>query len=356
MNLRYGLVGAALLCSVSSLAFAQKAPEGFYLGIGGGVTWLSDSDFSTAPLGLNGTLDHDTGYGIIGQIGYAFGNGFRVELEPGYRRTSTDTLHGGNLGGSFSTDGHVEALSGMVNVLYEYPTGTPISPYIGAGIGVAHLKLDTKAASVSTVIDDSDTQFAYQGIVGASWELMPNWRLALDYRYFATTDPSFSGRVGSTPVSVDSEYRSHNVFLTLRYTFGPTPAAPAPTPAAAPAPTPAPAPAAAPIQRNFLVFFDWDKADITAEAQRVIQQAAATAKAGNVARITATGHADRSGVDRYNQKLSERRAAAVKAELVKLGIPANQIVTIGKGETQPLVPTADGVREPQNRRVEIVLQ
>jgi OOP family OmpA-OmpF porin len=113
---------------------------------------------------------------------------------------------------------------------------------------------------------------------------------------------------------------------------------------------------AAPPARSFLVFFDWNKAAITADGQRVIQQAAAAAKAGNVARITATGHADRSGVDRYNQKLSERRAAAVKAELVKLGIPANQIVTIGKGETQPLVPTADGVREPQNRRVEIVLQ
>ena len=354
MKLRYGLVGAALLCSVSSLAFAQKAPEGFYLGIGGGVTWLDDSDFSTSPLGLHGTLDNDTGYGIISEVGYAFGNGFRVELNPGYRRTPTGSLHGGNLGGTFSTDGHVEALSGMVNVIYEYPTGTPVSPYIGGGIGVARLKLDTKSTSAGTVIDDTDTQFAYQGIVGASWEFMPNWRLALDYRYFATSDPSFSARVGGTPVSVNSEYRSNNVFLTLRYTFGPTPAAPAPTPAAAPAP--APAPVAAPIQRNFLVFFDWDKADITAEAQRVIQQAAASAKAGNVARITLTGHADRSGPERYNQKLSERRAAAVKAELVKQGIAANQIVTIGKGETQPLVPTADGVREPQNRRVEIVLQ
>ena len=111
-----------------------------------------------------------------------------------------------------------------------------------------------------------------------------------------------------------------------------------------------------PPVRSFLVFFDWNKAAITADGQRAIQQAAASAKAGNVARITATGHADRSGSDRYNQKLSETRAAAVKAELVKQGIAANQIVTIGRGETQPLVPTADGVREPQNRRVEIVLQ
>ncbi|HJS31899.1 MAG TPA: OmpA family protein, partial [Alphaproteobacteria bacterium] len=116
-----------------------------------------------------------------------------------------------------------------------------------------------------------------------------------------------------------------------------------------------PAPAPGP-QRNFLVFFDWDRADITAEGQRVIEQAAASAKAGNVTRITATGHADRSGSDRYNQRLSERRGNNVKAALVRQGIPENQIVVVGKGETQPLVPTADGVREPQNRRVEVVLQ
>jgi outer membrane protein OmpA-like peptidoglycan-associated protein len=68
-----------------------------------------------------------------------------------------------------------------------------------------------------------------------------------------------------------------------------------------------------------------------------------------------TGHADRSGSDAYNMALSLRRANAVKDQLVREGIAANQIVVVGRGESQPLVPTADGVREPQNRRVEIVL-
>ena len=104
------------------------------------------------------------------------------------------------------------------------------------------------------------------------------------------------------------------------------------------------------------MFFDFDKSDITAEAGRVIQQAATNAKAGNVSRIQATGHTDRAGPDRYNMALSIRRANAVKAALVSQGIPESQIVVIGKGETQPLVPTPDGVREPQNRRVEILLQ
>ena len=79
------------------------------------------------------------------------------------------------------------------------------------------------------------------------------------------------------------------------------------------------------------------------------------AAAALLAVFTLTGHADRSGPVAYNQRLSERRADAVKARLIREGIPAGQIVTIGRGETQPMVPTADGVREPQNRRVEIVL-
>jgi OmpA-OmpF porin, OOP family len=65
------------------------------------------------------------------------------------------------------------------------------------------------------------------------------------------------------------------------------------------------------------------------------------------------GHADRAGSDAYNQRLSERRSAAVRDALVQRGIPANEIVTMGRGERDPAVPTPDGVREPRNRRVVI---
>ena len=108
-------------------------------------------------------------------------------------------------------------------------------------------------------------------------------------------------------------------------------------------------------KKNFLVFFDFDRSNITADAQRVIEEAAAAAKAGNVSRIQLTGHTDRSGSDQYNLALGTRRGEAVKQALVRLGIPANSIAVISRGESQPLVPTADGVREPQNRRVEIML-
>jgi OmpA-OmpF porin, OOP family len=122
-----------------------------------------------------------------------------------------------------------------------------------------------------------------------------------------------------------------------------------------PAPAPPPPPKAAAPER-YLVFFDWNKATLTAEARRVIADAAQTYKATGKATIVATGYTDLSGPPAYNQKLSVRRADAVKAELVRLGVPATSITAIGRGESNPLVPTADGVREPQNRRVEIQIQ
>ncbi|MDB5366797.1 MAG: hypothetical protein JWM77_2724 [Rhodospirillales bacterium] len=116
------------------------------------------------------------------------------------------------------------------------------------------------------------------------------------------------------------------------------------------------APPAARVEapRSYLVFFDFDRSDLTPEASNIVRTAADNAKSGNVTRIEVTGHADRSGSDQYNLRLSQRRAQTVQAELVRDGIPADQISVQAKGESQPLVPTADGVREPQNRRVEIV--
>jgi hypothetical protein len=105
--------------------------------------------------------------------------------------------------------------------------------------------------------------------------------------------------------------------------------------------------------KKHLVFFDWDKAVLTAEAKKVVATAADDFKKTGAARLTATGHTDTSGPADYNMRLSIRRAEAVKAELVRLGVPANVITTVGKGQTQLLVPTPDNVREAQNRRVEI---
>lgn len=106
----------------------------------------------------------------------------------------------------------------------------------------------------------------------------------------------------------------------------------------------------------FLVFFDFDRAVLTPEGRQIVQAAASAAQQRPFVRIVATGHTDTSGSAEYNLGLSQRRADAVRSYLVSLGIPADQIDTQALGQTQPLVPTGDGVREPQNRRVEIDIQ
>lgn len=117
----------------------------------------------------------------------------------------------------------------------------------------------------------------------------------------------------------------------------------------------APAAAFAPKSNTFEVFFDFDRSNISESAARTLNQAAARIKADKVTTVELTGHTDAAGPDAYNQVLSEHRAGAVKRELVRDGLPANEITSTGVGKGGQLVPTADGVREPQNRRTEIIL-
>jgi outer membrane protein OmpA-like peptidoglycan-associated protein len=101
------------------------------------------------------------------------------------------------------------------------------------------------------------------------------------------------------------------------------------------------------------VFFDWDKSDITAQAAAILDNAASAYQATGQAQVMLAGHADRSGSDQYNVGLSQRRAAAVRTYLAGRGVPEGVMTSEAFGESRPLVETADGVREPQNRRVEI---
>jgi outer membrane protein OmpA-like peptidoglycan-associated protein len=101
---------------------------------------------------------------------------------------------------------------------------------------------------------------------------------------------------------------------------------------------------------------DSDRPNLTDQDLATIRQVAQAAKTKGDARIIVTGHADTSGPPAYNMALSLRRANAVRDALVREGVSAIAITVVGKGESEPLVRTGDGVREPQNRRVEIVIQ
>jgi len=202
--------------------------------------------------------------------------------------------------------------------------------------------------------DGTDGRFAYQAIVGAAvplTQVAPGLFFTAEYRFLGTLEHKFENTSGGGTFSItrggtESENYNHSVMIGLRYAFNAAPPPPPPvTPAAAPAPA-----------RTYLVFFDWDRANLTDRARQIVAEAAQNSRVANVTRIEVSGHADRSGSPQYNQRLSQRRADAVAAELERQGVPRNAMVIQAFGESRPLVPTADGVREPQNRRVEIVLQ
>jgi outer membrane protein OmpA-like peptidoglycan-associated protein len=158
----------------------------------------------------------------------------------------------------------------------------------------------------------------------------PQWSTKVEYRY-AELSSNFTSNIG---------------LLGFNFHFN-APPPPPPAPAAIVAPPPAAA-------KVFIVFFDWDRDTITPEGQQIIIQAADAYKAGAPVQLQVTGYTDRSGSPGYNQRLSERRANNVARAMAALGVPKDQMVVSGRGENDNRVPTAPGVREPQNRRVEIV--
>ncbi len=139
------------------------------------------------------------------------------------------------------------------------------------------------------------------------------------------------------------------VGVQLTYKFKPS------TPEVAPAAyVPPPAVQAPAAPKSYLVFFDFNKSDLSSQAVEIVDTAAKNAGPAKVTQLTVTGHTDTVGSDAYNMRLSRRRAESVAAQLEKDGIPSSEIEIVAKGKHDLLVPTGDGVREPQNRRVQIV--
>jgi OOP family OmpA-OmpF porin len=336
-----GLLAAVALLAAGS-ASAQMKEKGPYIGAGIGLNLQEDNTFPFA--GTTVKSSFNPGAVGIASFGYAFGNSLRLEIEPGFRYNPVDTINGA------SAHGQTTIFSTMGNVIWDFDSlqlmSMPLVPHVGLGVGWAHIR-DSESTPAVGFTGHTDA-FAYQVIAGTEYAITPALKIGLDYRYFSPQDASYKR---GTVVTKVGDYDDHSILFTVRYSFG----SPAPVAAAQVPPAP-PAPPVAPIARNYAVYFDFDRADITPDAKPIVLRAANDAKAGNVARIAVTGHTDRAGPDSYNQKLSERRAAAVKAELIKDGVPANEIVTVGRGESEPAVPTPDGVREPRNRRVVIELQ
>ncbi len=376
MSLRKALLAATVLALPVA---AQAQPiTGLYVGAGAGINWLQESDititgreFTSGPFffggpDLRGTAEFNLGFAGVISLGYGFGNGVRAEIEGSYRENEVDSISGFSIPrGDIRASGRARSYGVMANALYDFDLGPGafVMPYIGVGAGYmwheySNVRAADRFAPDVITIDGNDGRFAYQAIVGAAFPLnqvVPGLAITAEYRFMGTLQPeinvseTFFGTTARGKAEVDNF--NHSLMLGLRYAFNqPAPPPPVVAPVAPPAAAPAPA-------RTFLVFFDFDRANLTDRARQIIAEAAqASRTAQGVTRIEVSGHADRSGTPQYNQRLSERRANAVAAELERQGVSRGQMSIQAFGESRPLVPTADGVREPQNRRVEIVLR
>ena len=337
------LLAAALLSAVSAIALSGAASADPVVGPYGSLGVGAQFNSST------GSATYNLGPSYAASLGWSFGNGFRSEFEAAYAGNGIDKLNHVKQGGNL----HV--VSFLLNGIYDfdqYPLLGVLTPHAGAGVGFSSVHAGGFNAGGPVPGLISEKTLTFQGILGVETPLAYGTKLDVDYRLLSNPHVKF---VQGTNFSQGNLF-DHTLMLSVRYDFGSPPPAPAPTPVAAvetPAVTPAPAPEP---QRAFQVFFDFNKSDITEDAASIIKQAASTVTAGHLAKIAVTGHTDTVGSAKYNQKLSERRADAVKAELIKDGVSADAISTVGVGKSGLLVPTPDGVREPQNRRAEIELQ
>jgi outer membrane protein OmpA-like peptidoglycan-associated protein len=298
----------------SASAQEINAQPGFYVGAGGGATWSIAS-------GNNST---GTGWVVGGKVGYDF-VGPRFDVDVGYGQIPTNI----NIPGTALTN-KAGQLTALANLSYDFFPRSVVTPYVGAGLGIAFIDSNSSLGQ---------TQFAWDALVGVRYNIDERWTVGLEGRYVGTPNPS----VNINGVNFYGANQTISALVGVAYKFVAPP--PAPPPAAVPAMAP-----------SFMVFFDWDRSNLSAQALNTIKQVADAYKTKGSARVTATGHTDRSGPENYNMALSLRRANTVKDALVRDGVPGGSIVVVGKGEAQPLVQTPDGVREPQNRRVEIVIQ
>ena len=267
-------VPAALALLLVSFGTSVYAADGPYVGIGGSLSILNDAAVTApardpyTPLNTNATTKN--GFAVRGMAGYAFPSGFRVEAEIDYRKHSTDqmdvkspgslvdlaaptvarsvntqagsiiyadpdSMSYGDLQDSHkplaagavtqepqAVDGAFSMLAFMANVDYDFDTGSPWKPYVGGGLGLAIISLDTESASTGdSLVDDSDAVFAYQVGAGIGYEFpLPEGRsvtVSLDWRYFGTQTPTFTGDI--TGNEFDAEIAGHDIGIGLIYGF-----------------------------------------------------------------------------------------------------------------------------------------
>lgn len=375
---------AAATMAVAGAASAE--PDGWYGAVDLGyhtIDTIESTSHNTPGLAPEWDIELDDDWAGFARLGYRFNENWRVELEGGFRENDIESIRRNAVGGSPAlatgvtglSNAKVKSASIMANVIYDFGSAdATLRPFVGIGAGLAQVGTEFAGTmtgapvGTTTSADDTSSDIAAQVLAGLAWQISDRVLVDLTYRYFITNFDYDT--TTSVPASDVGEFGaryddSHTLSVGLRYSFGaieapyvappapPPPPPPPPPPVVRPTPPAPPPPPPAPAARQFVVYFDWDRSDLTAEASAVVDQAAAYARSGRATRVLVVGHADTSGSAAYNVGLSNRRSRTVADALVARGVNGGVISLDGKGETQLARPTADGVREPLNRRATI---
>ncbi len=196
--------------------------EGFYLSGQVGPSILQDADNEANSIIL--TTSHDVGFNVSGALGYQWNKYLRGELELSYQRNGVKTLtvtqsSFPSLNGlAVKTDGDVRLFNVMLNGFWDFPSNSPVVPYLMGGVGVSSVALEDVTTGSILFADDSTGVTAYQLGAGLDYDFSERIDLTLGYRLLGTSDPEFED---STGVKFDSEILSHNIAFGVRFYFSP---------------------------------------------------------------------------------------------------------------------------------------
>ena len=192
------------LVMLPAIAAAETA-QGYYLGARIGWTELHDwngDDFDN--------LTYKDGYAVMGAIGYALSSGLRFELEGAYRRNDLDPIFPTPFMGPIPATGEMQSATAMANAYYDFDLGPPVSPFVGAGLGIGFLWENTTWPSTGEVRAESGPVGAFQGTVGVSALISSRVVVDLAYTYFVSMSSLMFAHRGQ---------ESNNAMVGLRFFF-----------------------------------------------------------------------------------------------------------------------------------------
>jgi OOP family OmpA-OmpF porin len=349
------LACAVLAASAASYTMADQ-PLGWYLGGNYGET---ESDFNIESqattitgTGITNTLrsldDTDKGYKLF--AGYQFNQYLAVEggyFDLGEFNYTTNTTPAGVFGGKFEFRGV------NLDLVASVPFSERLSGFARAGINYAQARdyFGSPDFAVSpTRVKDYDT--AGKAGLGLQYAFSDHWAMRLEAERYRVSDA----------LGQADDVKLYSVGLVYRFGSVPAPAPVVVTPPPAPAPVvaaPPPAPKFEKYTLSATELFAFDSSAVSVPQPKLQEIANAIKGPGAPEKIVITGYTDRIGSDQYNQKLSERRAQAVKDYIVSQGVAADRLVAEGKGKADPVVQCDDKNKAKlieclaPNRRVEI---